>query len=720
MGSDPEVALHAVFGMQAFRPGQREVVDSVMGGRPTVAVMPTGAGKSLCYQLPAVMAGGTTIVVSPLIALMKDQVDVLRGRGISACALTSALPANEMTARLEDMGAGRLRLAYVAPERFKSPRFTDALDRIAGQLTLLAIDEAHCISEWGHDFRPDYLRLGDVVERWRPPRIVALTATATPEVRRDIQKQLGLTDPAVFVRGFDRPNLHFAVERVGGSAEKIAALRTLVRGAGGPALVYAATRKNAEAYAEELVDAGLHAQAYHAGMPDTLRAGTQEAFMTGDLDVIVATNAFGMGVDKANVRLVVHADLPRSPEAYYQEAGRGGRDGDGARCVLLFNHGDVKLQEFLIDANSPSVDLLRALWRAIRIDARCGVDPAALRRAIPGSPSDAAVASGTRFLLKAGYLREHDEFLEALHPSELDVRPAPLDGNALAARAEIERQKLRAMVDYAYTSGCRRRFILSYFGDEDAAHVAPCASCDVCARPREAALDGEGRARVLAVLALATRLGGRFGRTRIAGLLAAPDPEDRYADAPEAGRLRDVGQRYALDLVRALEGAGLIEASRGEYPTVTVTRRGRAVLGGGSVEMALPLPSVRGRRKRGPSVATTTTAKTAKTATATKTKTTTTAALAAGSTGFDPELEEGLRRFRREAASREAVPAFCVFTDRTLDAIVRAQPADLPALGQLPGIGPSKLEKYGSGILDVIRTSRGWPGDPRARTGSPA
>jgi len=685
----PESALHAVFGLTAFRHGQREVVESVLAGRPTVAVMPTGAGKSLCYQLPAVIAGGTALVVSPLIALMKDQVDSLVERGVSACAITSALSPGELTARLDDMAAGRLRLAYVAPERFKSPRFADALDRIAGRLSLLAVDEAHCISEWGHDFRPDYMRLGEVVERWRPPRVVALTATATPEVRRDIVKQLGLRDAAVFVRGFDRPNLHFAVERVGGNADKVERLRELVKHRDGPVLVYAATRKNAESYASELAgakaNAKVRARAYHAGLSDELRATTQDAFMDGSLDVIVATNAFGMGVDKADVRLVVHADLPRSPEAYYQEAGRGGRDGDPARCVLLFNHGDVKLQEFLIDANAPSLDLLRALWRAVRVDPRCGVDSSALRRAVPGGPSEAAVASGTRFLIKAGYLRERDGMIEALHPSELEgtgLRPAPLDGGALAARADLERQKLRAMVDYAYTTGCRRRFLLSYFGDEDANRVAPCVACDVCARPREPALAGADRARVVAVLGLAARLGGRFGRTRLAALLARPDPDDRYAEAPEAGALRDEGQRFALDLVRALEGAGLLEASRGDYPTIAITSVGQKVLRGGEASVALPAQGGRARKKGAPVIV-----------------------VSAGEPPPDAGLVDKLRRFRREAAAREALPPYCIFGDRTLEAIARARPGDLPALGAVHGIGPSKLEKYGTEILAITARS---------------
>jgi ATP-dependent DNA helicase RecQ len=663
---EPEEALRSVFGLAEFRPGQRAVVDAVLAGRPTVAVMPTGAGKSLCYQLPAVVAGGTALVVSPLIALMKDQVDALAARGVPACSLTSALAPAEMGARLDDLAEGRLRLVYVAPERFKSPRFEDALARLGGRLSLLAVDEAHCISEWGHDFRPDYLRLGEIIERHRPPRLVALTATATPEVRRDIQRQLGMRDGTVFVRGFDRPNLLFAVERVGGAADKRARLLEAVRRRPGPALVYAATRRNAEAYADELGGAGIRAGAYHAGLADGARAELQDAFMAGAIDVVVATNAFGMGVDKADVRLVVHADLPRSPEAYYQEAGRGGRDGAPATCLLLFNHADVKLQEYLIDAGSPSLDLLRALWRAVRRDPRHGADMTALRRALPGGPGEAAVGAAARFLVRAGYLREEDGVLEALHPSELGVPPAPLDARALAARADIERQKLRAMVDYAYATGCRRRFLLAYFGDEDAARLQRCTACDVCTRAAAPTLDGDDRAQVVAVLDIATRLGGRFGRTRLAGLLAEPD----------TGALREHGPRYVLDLVRVCEGAGLLAATGGDYPTVDVTPLGRDVLGGVGVALALPARTERARKRKAPPDA----------------------------SGLDADLVERLRRFRREVAGRDALPPYCVFGDRTLEAIARERPTDLAALGDVRGIGPAKLEKYGAAILEITRS----------------
>jgi len=342
---DPEAAL-AAFGLSSFRPGQREVIQSVLDGRATIAVLPTGAGKSLCYQLPAVALGGLTVVVSPLISLMKDQVDALALRNIRATFINSAVEPAEREARLRQALRGEVRMLYLAPERFRVPGFLTELRR--ANLSLLAVDEAHCIAEWGYDFRPDYARLGEVVEALRPPRLVALTATATPDVRDEIGAQLGLRDPAVFVRGFDRPNLAFTVAPTGGDTDKLPRCLELIRAASGPALIYTATRKKAERVAEALSGKRVRARAYHAGLDDAERAQVQDQWMAGALDVVVATNAFGMGVDKSDVRLVIHHELPGSAEAYWQEAGRAGRDGAPARCVLLFNHADVRLREFLI------------------------------------------------------------------------------------------------------------------------------------------------------------------------------------------------------------------------------------------------------------------------------------------------------------------------------------------------------------------------------------
>lgn len=577
-------------GHEALRPGQADVIADIFAGHPVVALMPTGAGKSLCYQLPAMVlaeSGGVTLVVSPLIALMKDQVDSLTTRGVAAVALTSAANQDEQREILDGLRAGLYALVYVAPERFRSPRFVDALRALGKRLALVAIDEAHCISEWGHDFRPEYRRLGEVVAELAPPRVAAFTATATPEVRADIGTQLKMLSPRVHVRGFDRPNLHYAVQPTGGAADKAAHLIELVRTReSGVALVYAATRKNAEKFALELKAAGMRARVYHAGLEDSVRERNQDVFMAGKLDVIVATNAFGMGVDKSDIRLVVHADLPRSPEAYYQEAGRGGRDGKPTRAILLFNHGDVRLQEFLIDASYPSAAVLRGVWKLLRDEPSLGAQDAQfeerLRERIPEDVSAAAMGSCVRILERHGMLRSDGQAWQATRP-EPGAFPV-LDVDALARRADVERKKLKLMVDYAYTNGCRRQYVLDYFGDpawsDKARRCGACDNCDALANGATPGLPDSVATAIRDVLAMIGAISGRFGRMRLAALAIGDDEDERFEDLPDRGCLRGWKQKDALELLRALETAGLIEASRGEYPTIGTTRQGdRVALG---------------------------------------------------------------------------------------------------------------------------------------------
>lgn len=594
-GSDtPDVLLRALamFGHASLRPGQADVIRDILSGRPVIAVMPTGAGKSLCYQLPAIVLaerGDVTLVISPLIALMKDQVDALHARGVPAVALTSAAGADEQREIIEGIRAGIYTLIYVAPERFRSPRFLDALATMAGRLGLVAIDEAHCISEWGHDFRPEYRRLGEVVRQLGVPRIAAFTATATPEVRRDIAHQLGLESPELHVRGFDRPNLHYSVERVGGGDHKSDQLVELVRARdGGVALVYASTRKNAEKYATALKASGMRTRVYHAGLEGVVREKAQDVFMAGQLDAIVATNAFGMGVDKSDIRLVVHADIPRSPEAYYQEAGRGGRDGKPTRCVLLFNHSDIKLQEFLIDASYPSAEILRGLWKLLRDRPDLGrLTPdeddleARLHTNLGGDVKGARLGAALRILERHGMLRRDDEKLAATRP-EPGTYP-PLDVESLSRRAEVERGKLRTMIEYAYYPRCRRQFVLEYFGDQDwCDRDRRCGACDTCeaiahGRPSTMVLSASEITAIRDLLKLVGALHGRFGRMRVVKLAVGSEDDPRFDELTERNCLRGWRERSALDLLRALEAAGLVEASRGEYPTITTTRRGDQV-----------------------------------------------------------------------------------------------------------------------------------------------
>jgi ATP-dependent DNA helicase RecQ len=682
--SSLENTLRARLGMDGFRPGQREVIESVLAGRPTVAVMPTGAGKSLCYQLPSLLIEDATLVVSPLIALMKDQVDALRGRGVPAIAITSAGSAAERADLLDDLAAGRERLIFVAPERFRSPRFLDALAKV--RVGLLAVDEAHCISHWGHDFRPDYLRLGAVYARLQPERVVALTATATPEVRAEIVARLGLVRPQVFVRGFDRPNLHLAVERAGGAAQKAARVVEIVREVRGkgPVIVYAATRKNAEGAGEALTHAGLRAGVYHAGLLDEQRTEVHEAFNRGALDAVVATNAFGMGVDKADVRRVVHLDMPRSLEAYYQEAGRAGRDGADAECVLLFNPGDARVQEFLIAGSYPPAEVLRAVWRALRGDPALSRDEAALARAAGGATAMQA-GSAMRILEREGLLEaDGDGNMRAVQG---DTRFSPKD---LEARAEVERQKLKGMLAYCYSAGCRRRHVLSYFGDEAASAVTRCGGCDNCAK-RDAArpLTGEERWRARAALSALSSARGRFGRLKVAMALAGAAGEEmeraRLTRIAEYALLRAMGKERVLDLLDALSGAGLAETLPGDYPTIGLSAAGREVLAGTRSldEFGLAMPEA-----RAPSGA--------------KKKRNGKAGSLAGAGPGDPVLAEKLRALRSALARRDGVPTYVIFGNDTLSALAAARPMNREALLAVHGIGPARAEKYGQQILETV------------------
>ena len=431
------------FGLSTFRPGQREVIEQVVAGEDCLCVMPTGGGKSLCYQLPSVVRPGLTIVVSPLIALMKDQVDSLNQRGIPATLINSSLSLTEQQYRLQDVAAGKYRLLYVAPERLRNQRFIESIR--ATPIQLLAIDEAHCISQWGHDFRPDYQRLGKFRQWLGDIQTIALTATATHRVREDIVNTLGLRNPKQFINGFARTNLHFGVVHCQSERDKQQELKQFLESRPGSGIIYAATRKRCEELVEYCNnELKISVGSYHAGLLPEQRRAIQDRFMEGQLEIIVATNAFGMGIDKPDLRFVVHYNMPGSLEAYYQEAGRAGRDGLYSQCVLLYGYQDRFVQEFFIENAHPGKDIVRRVYDYVMAQ---DVDPIEqtqqeIRDALQLSISAEAVGTSLQILSRTGVLErlEAGQGLAMLRinselPSLIDVLPREAKNQRKAMRA---------------------------------------------------------------------------------------------------------------------------------------------------------------------------------------------------------------------------------------------------------------------------------------------
>jgi len=605
---EPLEVLRGVFGFEAFRGHQRAAIDAVVAGEDALVLMPTGAGKSLCYQVPALVRPGVAVVVSPLIALMQDQVAALAQNGVRAAAFNSTLDGRERAGVERAMREGRLDLVYVSPERFAAPGFLDMLD--GAPIALFAIDEAHCVSQWGHDFRPDYRRLAVLAERFPGVPRIALTATADAETRADIARELRLEGAQRFVSGFDRPNIRYTVKP---RRQRVQQLLGFLAGRPGEAgIVYCMTRKRVEEVAAELNRAGVPALAYHAGLEAGERTERQARFVASDDAVMVATVAFGMGIDKPDVRFVAHLDLPKSPEAYYQETGRAGRDGLPAEAWMLYGPGDA---------------------------AQLG-----------------------RFI---------------------EVSEAPEE------QKRIERAKLEALLGYAEAATCRRRILLGYFGDD----CEPCGNCDICLDPPEM-FDGAEAAQM--ALSAIYRTGQRFGSGHIIDVLRGRETERILRLGHDRLPTYGVGKERSVSewrsILRQLTAAELAVPER--LDSFTVLRLGpeaRAVLRGErTVELrrekreARPARKRQERKERG---------------------------LAAAPAAADREGFEALRALRRRLASEQGVAPFMVFHDSVLHDMLDRRPTTLEKMAEVPGVGATKLQRYGQVFLEAIREMKPPPID---------
>lgn len=702
---DPRGLLHEHFGFRDFLEGQEAVVRAILAGQDVLVIMPTGGGKSLCYQLPALALQGITVVVSPLIALMKDQVDNLVEKGIAATFVNSSIAPDEAAERMQRLARGEIQLLYVAPERFKSDLFMRQLAPLS--VSLFAVDEAHCISQWGHDFRPDYLKLRWVLKELGAPQVVALTATATPEVRQDIIDQLDLgrgarRPPAIFMSGFARPNLTFAVTHTRGQSDKLSRIARIVHDLK-TGIVYCATRKNVEKVAVELGMRGIRCLAYHGGMRDEHRARAQAQFMAGEFGVVVATNAFGMGIDRSDLRFVVHHDIPGSVEAYYQEVGRAGRDGEPSRCELLFNYADVQTQEFFIEGANPTRETIVALYDALIalcVDGPIEKPIAEIAESVAEMPNTMAAGSALYLLQRAGFIERdyrpgsRTYTTRLVHPikrlDRLEIDFAQLD-----AKRERDYAKLGQMIAYVDTRACRHRYILEYFGDPEAA--ARCNACDSCIAGKDVAarLPNEEETVVIQkALSCVARLNGRFGRGRIAQVLVGSHSREvldaKLDNLSTYGLLSDLSVDYITSLLDSLARSGCITVSAGSYPTLSLT-----VLGG----------DVMRRKKRIPLVIPEGMAP--KTAPRNTRRPPSPPPSTEGPEG-DPKVFEALREWRRQRASAMgSVPAYLVYPDRTLKELACRLPRTEAELLEVRGIGPAKARQFGAETLAVIRETLG-------------
>jgi RecQ family ATP-dependent DNA helicase len=685
--------LKSVFGFECFRANQEAVCRAAIQGRDLLLVMPTGAGKSLCYQLPAIALGGTALVISPLIALMDDQAAKLASLGLKVARIHSGLDRGVARQACVDYLQGTLQFLFIAPERLRVPGFPEMLAK--RKPALIAIDEAHCISQWGHDFRPDYRMLGQYLPALRPAPVLALTATATPTVQADILAQLGMVKPARFIHGFRRDNLGIEVVEVPVPERPAAICGLLASADRRPAIVYATSRKGAEALAEEL-SRRVPAAAYHAGLDAETRERVQTAFQAGELEVVVATIAFGMGIDKADIRTVIHAGLPATLEGYYQEIGRAGRDGALSRTYLMHSYADQRTHDFFLNRDYPPVDHLNQVFRAL------GEQPQPVEE------------------LRAASKLGEEEFDKALEKLEIHGGArVDFGGNVTVGaagwkktytvQAQYRAEQFEKVLRYTTSSECRMAALVRHFGDvEDASHS--CGICDVC--------DPAG-----AVLRLFRRPTA-FERE----LVQAIAEELRAVDYKATGTLQRnldlVGRlsRNEFDaLLDAMVRARLIEIEEAEFEKdgevirfrkVRLTETGLELRTGTPVELLISDGVVEEFGGKGAAPGRSRTGRTAekngssKAAGGKATRTGTAEAVPVKLTAEGEALAARLREWRSAEAKRLRVPAYVVLHDRTLAAVAQVRPANSRQLLEINGMGPAKVERFGEAILGLCEAAK--------------
>lgn len=670
--------LRARFGFPEFRPGQERAVSSVLAGRDTLVVLPTGGGKSLCYQVPALLLPGLTVVVSPLISLMKDQVDALTARGIPATFVNSTLTQGEIAERMNRVARGEVKMLYVAPERFDVGTAAERLRNVG--VSLLAVDEAHCISEWGHDFRPAYLRVAQLREKLGWPPAVALTATATQQVREDIARQLRFTDNETIITGFDRTNLRYHVIPTKTDADKDAALRDILDEHAGVAIIYASTRRSVEKISQRLEAMRISNMAYHAGLDDAHRHEVQDAFMNESVRAIVATNAFGMGIDKANVRTVIHYTMPGTLEAYYQEAGRAGRDGKMSDVYLLHAFPDRFTHEFFIKGAYPERGTVeRVFAKLVGIADRNGMfqlDAGAIAASLPGKVSDREVESALRVLAQAGVIKSDPESASLVRVRLL-ATPDRIK-RELGAGREMELGLLRALwrlfgqsVNDGVTvdlNGLPPGFggaqgampLLDALQDQQFLEWQRLGGGDRLTNPKRplsaypldwAALDRRRKAE-LAKLESVQQYAYASGCRR--GFVL------RYFGDPAAGR--DCG---GCDNCLGTHAARASSTASSARATLKPGEKKRTRAPAGSTRAPAAEPELVASPE-------------------------------------DARVLDRLRALRTTIAREEKVPAYVVFPDRTLLEMAVRRPKSVYALGEIRGVGPARIDKYGQRFLDLL------------------